>query len=85
MIVSTAYLDFSRAKTVTGGYDFGYNIYQAVKSATAVFILNNVSVQSTPCIVSRRASGTYVLTYSSTSFYITTAKATTLLSADPDT
>ena len=74
----------SRVTSVTGGYDFGYNVYQAVKNATLVVILNNGNVQAAPCIITKRVSGTYVVTYSSTSFYVTAENPTVLATSDPD-
>jgi len=84
MVISTTYVNMNKAKSVTGGYEFSYNIYKSVKAASALFILNYGTIQAASCIVTRRDSGTYVITYSSTSLYISSATPTKLLTSDPD-
>ena len=82
--VATCYVNFNEATVSGNTYTFDYSVYNSVKAATSCFILNNGTVVSTPCIVTRRDSGTYVLTYSSTSFYVTASNPTALTSVDPD-
>lgn len=84
MIVSTLYLD--KAQSVASGADFKFkfNIFNGVKNATAVNLLNNGNVQSAPCIITKRDSGTMVITYSNTSYYISQANPNKLLTSDPD-
>ncbi len=84
MVISTTYVNMNKAAAVTGGYEFPYNIYKSVKAASALFILNYGAIQAAPCIVTKRESGTYVITYSSTSFYTNATNATKLLTSDPD-
>lgn len=82
--VATCYINFNEATVSGNTYTFNYSVYNSVKGSTSCFILNNGTVVSAPCIVTRRESGTYVLTYSSTSFYITASKPTVIASVDPD-
>ena len=84
MIVATTYINMKSAVLSGGGYTFTYNVYKSIASATACFILNNGTIQSAPCIVTKRESGTYVLTYSSTSFYASAETPYALNTTDPD-
>lgn len=82
--VATCYVNFNEATVSENTYTFDHSVYNSVKDSTSCFILNNGMIISAPCIVTRRESGTYVLTYSSTSFYITALNPTVLTSVDPD-
>ncbi len=84
MVISTTYVNMNKATSVSGGYEFQYNVFNSVRSASALFLLNYGTIQSAPCIVTKRDSGTYVLTYSSTSFYVSATNPTKLLTSDPD-
>ena len=84
MIVSTLYLDKAQAVASGTNFKFKFNIFNGVKNATAVNLLNNGNIQSAPCIVTKRDSGTMVITYSSTSYYISPSQPNKLLASDPD-
>lgn len=84
MFINTCYINFGRAASSGDDYTFPYNVYNAIKSATALYIINYGSLNSVPCIVTRRESGTMVLSYSSTSLYIDKAEPTVISTTDPD-
>lgn len=84
MFINTCYINFGRAIADDGDYTFPYNVYNVVKNATALYIINYGALKSVPCIVTKRESGTMVLSYSSTSLYIDKAAPTVISSTDPD-
>lgn len=84
MIVSTLYLDKAQSVASGANFKFSFNIFNGVKNATAVNLLNNGNVQSAPCIITKRDSGTMVITYSNTSYYISPSQPNKLLTSDPD-
>lgn len=84
MIIATAYINLKSATVTSGTYTFPYNVHRSIATASSCFILNNGSVRSAPCIVTKRDSGTYVLTYSSTSFYCAVENPYVLTTSDPD-
>ena len=84
MVISTLYLDKAQSVASGANFKFSFSVYNGVKNATAVNLLNNGNVQSAPCIITKRPSGTYVLTYSNTSLYTNAANPNKLLTSDPD-
>lgn len=84
MVINTCYINFGRATADDGDYTFPYNVYNAVKNATALYIVNYGALKSIPCIITRRESGTMVISYSATSLYIDKAEPTVISSTDPD-
>lgn len=84
MVIATAYINLKLAVATSGKYTFSYDVHKSIASASSCFILNNGAVQSAPCIVTKRDSGTYVLTYSSTSFYSSASAPMELVTSDPD-
>lgn len=77
-------IDIKEGENTTGQWKFKKNLYAAVSVCTACWITNLDRVQSAPCIVTKRASGTYVLTHSNTYLYVAAARPYELLQADPD-
>ena len=84
MVIATVYINMGKGTLEGTKYKFDYNVYRSVDSATACFIINHGTIRSTPCIVTKRASGTFVLTYSSTSLYISAANPMEISTSDVD-
>ena len=84
MIIATTYINMGFATETDDGYEFPYSVYNSVKSATALFLINFGTIQSVPCIVTKRESGTYVLTYSESALYTNLENDNMLLDSDPD-
>lgn len=84
MIIATTYINMAFATETTDGYEFKYSVYNSVKSATALFLINFDTLQSAPCIVELRESGTYVITAGETVLYTNLENDNLLLDTDPD-